>query len=39
MVAVEMESEGVFIHLLGDDVTSSRWHFSIARTGIRPVFD
>jgi hypothetical protein len=25
-----MESEGVFIHLLGDDVTSSRWHLSIA---------
>jgi hypothetical protein len=29
-MAVEMEPEGVFIHLLGDDGTSSLWHLSSA---------
>jgi hypothetical protein len=27
-MAVEMEPEGVFLHLLGDDGTSSLWHIS-----------
>ena len=27
-MAVEMEPEGVFLHLLGDDGTSSLWHLS-----------
>jgi hypothetical protein len=33
-VSVEMEPEGVFIHLLGDSETSSLWHLSNAERAL-----